>query len=312
MKFRVKQPLMTPEGEIIVKEIPIEEIKVDKYALLAIDGSTSNSGLAIIREVDGAIMYIMCATREEKTESVVQYKVRLKRTIKDILFRNRFINQTYYEEPMVANITAVKALFTLRTFVEELIVEEEPALDYLQHYEVNNMRWKKELLAPATVPQGTQKQKQAVRNKLEEALPFLKEVSQDEIDAIGLGFVAARFLKNNQDGGKELQSKKKARPFKYNIQFIGADEDESAFIEFHDIYKGPHYLLENGISFTEIKSKTDFDKHVYDTMGADEDKILIIKFPSKTHGDLILKHRIGDLSVNYEFIYAIVWRVTRK
>ena len=41
MKFRVKQPLMTPEGEIIVKEIPIEEIKVDKYALFIIAPSTS-------------------------------------------------------------------------------------------------------------------------------------------------------------------------------------------------------------------------------------------------------------------------------
>lgn len=311
MKFIVKQPIMDTNGKVVVNSIPVEEINIKEYAILAIDGSTSNSGLAIIRESDGAILNIMCATREDN-ETPVQYKVRLKRTIKDILLRNRFIHQTYYEEPMVANITSVKALFMLRTFIEEMIVEEEPVFDYLQHYEVNNLRWKKEFLAPDKVPSGSENQKRAVRDKLVKALPFLADVSQDEIDAIGLGFVAARFLSKNQDGGKELQSKKKARPFKYNIQFIGADDDDDAFIEFYDLYKGPSKILENGISFTEIKSKTDFNKHVYDTMGADDDKVLVIKFSSGSHGDLILKHRIGQLSATYDYIYAIVWRVTRK
>lgn len=311
MKFIVKQPIMGNNGKVIVNNIPVEDISIKEYAILAIDGSTSNSGLAIIRESDGAILNIMCATREDN-ETPVQYKVRLKRTIKDILLRNRFIHQTYYEEPMVANITSVKALFMLRTFIEEMIVEEEPIFDYLQHYEVNNLRWKKEFLAPDKVPSGSDNQKKAVRDKLVKALPFLEGVTQDEIDAIGLGFVAARFLSKNQDGGKELQSKKKARPFKYNVQFIGADDDDDAFIEFYDIYEGPSKLLENGISFTEIKSKTDFEKHIYETMGTDDDKVLIIKFSSRSHGNLVLKHRIGQLSATYDYIYAIVWRVTRK
>lgn len=311
MKFIVRQPFRDANGNIIVNNISIQDIVVKEYSVLSIDGSTSNSGLAVIRESDSAIMYLMCATREDN-ETVVQYKVRLKRTIKDILLRNRFIDQTYYEEPVVANISAVKALFTLRTFIEEMIVEEEPTFDYLKHYEVNNLKWKKEFLAPDKVPQGTENQKKAVRDKLVKALPFLADVTQDELDAIGLGFVATQYLKSNQDGGKELQSKQKARPFKYNIQFIGADDDDSALIEFFDIYRGPEKILQNGISFTEIKSKTNFDKHIYDTMGADEDKVLIIKFPSKHHGDIILKHKIGQLSASYDYIYAIVWRVTRK
>lgn len=310
MKFRVRMPLMNAEGQIIVSEIPYDQIAVSTFALLSIDGSTSNSGLAIIRESDGAIMYIMCATRE-KGETVVQYKVRLKRVIKEILHNNRAIQQTYYEEPVVANITAVKGLFTLRTFIEELIVEEEPDLDYIKHYEVSNMRWKKEILAPDKVPQGTEKQKKAVRDKLVSALPFLESSTQDELDAIGLGFAAAKYLSMNK-GGEELQSKKKTRPFKYNVQFMAADDDDSMLEDFMDVYKGPEKLLQNGISLTEIKSKTNFDKHIYETMGPDDDKVLIIKFPSRQHGDLILKYRIGELSASFDYIYAIVWRATRK
>ena len=47
-------------------------------------------------------------------------------------------------------------------------------------------------------------------------------------------------------------------------------------------------------------------------MGPDDDKILIIKFSSKHHGNIVLEHRIGQLAAQYEYIYAIVWRVTRK
>ena len=311
MKLEVKQPFMGQDNKVIINNIKIEDINVREYAILAIDGSTSNSGLAILRESDGALLYFMKATREDN-ETTVRYKIVLKRAIKDMLMRNRFVHQTYYEEPVVANISAVKALFTLRTFIEEMIIEEEPDFDYLQHYEVNNLRWKHEFLSPDKVPQGTENQKKAVRDKLIQFLPFLKDVTQDEIDAIALGFVATQFLSKNQDGGKELQSKQKARPFKYNIRFVGADDDDSAFVEFYDIYNGPEKILQNGISFTEIKSKTDFDKHIFNTMGANEDKVLIIKFPSKSHGDIILKHKIGQLSASYEYIYAIVWRVTRK
>ena len=45
---------------------------------------------------------------------------------------------------------------------------------------------------------------------------------------------------------------------------------------------------------------------------SDDDKLLIIKFSAKTHGDLVLKHKVGHLSAQYEYLYALVWRVTRK
>ena len=311
MKFTVRRPQQIQGGGIIMMECALEDINVQQYAILAIDGSTSNSGLAILRESDGALMYSMCATRDASGETPVHYKVRLKRQVADILRRNKYIQQVYYEEPVIANITAVANLFMLRTFIEEMIIENEPEFDYIKHYEVSNMKWKKLFLAPDKVPSGTENQKKAVRAKVEQGLPFLNKVTQDEIDAICMGYVACTTLKEG-GSGDDLQSKKKVRPFKFNSVFIGADEDDNMLTEFYDIYNGPKKLLENGISFTEIDGKTKFEQHIYNTMGPDDDKVLIIKFSSKHHGNVVLEHRIGNLAAQYDYIYAVVWRVTRK
>lgn len=311
MKFTVRRPAQTQENSIVMQDCTLDDINVQQYAILSIDGSTSNSGLAIMRESDGALMYSMCATRDSKGETPVHYKVRLKRQVADILRRNKYITQVYYEEPVIANLSAVPNLFMLRTFIEETIIENEPEFDYIKHFEIANTRWKKELLAPDKIPQGTENQKKAVRAKIESYLPFLNKVTQDEIDAIGMGFAVCKYLKDNRSG-EELQSKKKVRPFKYHSIFIGAYEDDGMLTELYDVYNGPEKLLENGISFTEIDGKTDFDKHVYQTMGSEDDKLLIIKFSSKQHGDLILKNKIGNLAAMYPYIYALVWRVTRK
>lgn len=311
MKFTVRRPQQIQGGGIIMMDCALEDINVQQYAILSIDGSTSNSGLAILRESDGALMYSMCATRDDSGETPVHYKIRLKRQVADILRRNKYIQQVYYEEPVVANITSVANLFMLRTFIEEMIIESEPEFDYIKHYEISNMRWKKLFLAPDKVPTGTENQKKAVRNKVELSLPFLNKVTQDEIDAICMGYVTCVHLINGGEA-EELESKKKVRPFKYNVNFIGADKDDDMLTEFYDVYNGPEKLLENGISFTEIKGKTDFEKHIYQTMGHDDDKILIIKFSSKHHGNIVLQHKIGQLAAQYDYIYAIVWRVTRK
>lgn len=311
MKFTVRRPQQIQGGGIIMMECALEDINVQQYAILSIDGSTSNSGLAILRESDGALMYSMCATRDASGETPVHYKIRLKRQVADILRRNKYIQQVYYEEPVIANITAVSNLFMLRSFIEEMIIENEPEFDYIKHYEISNMKWKRLFLAPDKVPSGTENQKKAVRAKVEQGLPFLNKVTQDEIDAICMGYVACTTLKEG-GSGEDLQSKKKVRPFKYNSVFIGADTDDNMLTEFYDIYNGPKKLLENGISFTEIDGKTKFDQHIYNTMGPNDDKVLIIKFSSKHHGNVVLEHRIGNLAAQYDYIYAVVWRVTRK
>lgn len=311
MKFTVKQPFQKPDGTIGLAVIQPEQIHIDKYCLLSIDGSTSNTGMALIRECDGAIMYLMTAERSKnENETPVQYKVRLKRQVYKLLKSTNLIYQVYYEEPVVCNITSVKNLFMLRTFVEELIVENEPELDYIKHYEVPNTKWKRLFLEPEKLPQGTDKQKAAVRKKMIGYLPFMAEVTQDEIDAASMGFAAAKLLRNNQSG-EELASKKKIRPFKYNSVFVGADEDQEVLECFGDYYNGPDYLIENGVSLLELTKKQDFDRAVYDTVG-EKDSIGILKFSSDTHCNVVLSNKIGNLAAQYEYIYAIVWRKTRK
>ncbi len=310
MKIRIRQPDLDKSGNIVLVDKSLESTKVDTVCIMAIDGSTTNTGVAILRESDGALLFTCSFAREKNTnETPVQYKVRLKKAINTILTNNTLIQSVYYEEPFIGYASSVPNLMMLRTFIEELIVENEPLLDYLKHIEINNKKWKKLFLAPDKCPTGTDAEKAAVRKKLEGYMPFLSVVSQDEIDAISMGFIAAVNIKNGTD--EDLESKKKPKPFQYNIAFIGADEDDDMLLEFGDIYDGPNYLLENGINLTTCKGTEDFNKHVYKEMG-NEDKVLIIKYDSKKHGNLTLQYRIGHLAATYKYIYAIVWRKSRK
>ena len=306
MKLTVQQPVALYGGGCILQEIDVEQIKVDCYAVLSIDGSTSNSGLAILRESDGALLYTISAKRDSSGETPVHYKIRLKRAVRDLIR----IEKIMYEEPCIGYASAVGNLFMLRAFVEEMIIEEEPEFSHIKHFEINNKRWKKLFLAPDKCPTGTEAEKKAVRNKVEMYLPFLNKVSQDEIDAIAMGFAACKFMIDGQSP-EELESKKRISKFQYNIQFLACETDDNMWVEFFDIYKGPETILQNGMHLTEIDSKTNFDKHVYKTMGID-DKVLIVKFSSKHHANLVLQHKIGHLAAQFPYIYAIVWRKTRK
>lgn len=315
MKTIIRQPELkaSPEKtEYILTEKRIQEVQVRTPAIISIDGSTTNTGLAILREDNGGLLYSCSFSREasgDETESPVRYKVRLKQAVKQILEQNQLIDKIYYEEPFIGYASAAPNLMMLRTFVEELIIENEPRFDYVKHTEINNKKWKKLFLAPSKLPTGTEAEKKAVRVKLEEYMPFLKTVSQDEIDAISMGFVATTHIRLHTED--ELNSQKKPRPFKYNIKFIGANEDDDMLLEFSDIYDGPNSLLENGLAITTCKGTEDFNKHVYKYMG-NEDKVLIIKYDSKKHGNLTLQYKIGHLAACYDYIYAIVWRKTRK
>lgn len=309
MKIITRQPTQLQNGGYLMSTITLEDIRIPNYALIAIDGSTTNTGMAIMRESDGALMYTLSFARDKRNETPVEYKVQLKRALRDILLRNKYICQIYYEEPTIANKSAIANLFMLKTFVEEIIVEDRENFNHIKHYQVNNMRWKKEFLRPDKVPQGTEKQKEAVRKKIEAYLPFLLAVTEDEIDAVALGFVAARF--SILDSADDLKTKKKPRPFKYNVVFVGSDSDDTLNNELLDVYNGPMELLEKGIDISEIDSKTDFDKHIYNKMGHD-DKVLIVKFSSKHHGNIALEHRIGNLVAQFDYIYAVIWRKTRK
>ena len=308
MKVIIRRPQISSTGEISLSECNIEDIRVSDVSVMSIDGSTTNTGVGILRKSDGALFY-SCSFAREDGETPVQYKVRLKRSISKILSLNHLIDTVYYEEPFIGYAEAAKNLLMLRTFIEEMIVENEPDYDYLKHLEVNNMKWKKLFLAPDKCPQGTELQKAAVRKKLEGFMPYLKVVTQDEIDAICLGFIATVQLKDGSDD--DLQSKKKAHAFQYNIEFIGADTDDDMITEFSDTYSGPKSILQNGIVLTQIGNTGNFDKHVYEAMG-NEDKVLIVKFSSNHHCNLILKYKLGNLSTTFDYLYAVIWRKSRK
>ena len=310
MKVTIRQPDIGSSGKAVLLDKTIEQVKVPDNAVMSIDGSTTNTGVAIIQKSSGGLYFTISFTREKSQgETPVQYKVRLKRAINQILQNNTLIDTIYYEEPFIGYASAAPNLMMLRTSIEEIIVENEPLLNYIKHAEINNKHWKKLFLAPDKVPNGTELEKAAVRKKMLGYLPCLDKVSQDEIDAYAMGYTAILQIKSGN--ADNIESKKKPRKFQYNIRFIAAEDDDIMLMEFPDIYDGPDYLLENGVCLTTCKGTENFDTHVYKNMGND-DKVLIIKFDSNKHCNLVLQYKIGYLAATYPYIYAIVWRKTRK
>lgn len=307
MKTNAKIVTLNYQNAIQLMEVPLESIQINFPCILAIDGSTDNTGVAILRESDGAVAASIAFKNND--ESAVHYKVRLKRAIQEFLRRNRNIRNIFYEEPFIEYVEAAAKLLMLRTFIEEIKVENEPEFDYIKCIEINNKKWKRLFLAPDKCPVGSQLEKEAVRNKLLVALPYLSGITQDEIDAIAMGFVAVTKLKDGDED--DLRSKKKTRPFQYNIHFIGAEDDEVMLQEMFDYCKMPIEALSNGIAFVELSNRGNLESKIYEVMGND-DKLVIIKFRPDKHGDIILKHKIGYLAASYVNIYAIVWRKSRK
>ena len=111
----------------------------------------------------------------------------------------------------------------------------------------------------------------------------------------------------------DLKSKKPARAFKYNIEFIGANSDEDILEDIGLIIKQrkiPDELVDC-MEFYDLPGTGKFDDFVYKAIGED-DKLVVLCFESGKYGNVILTHNIGGLSKNYDYIYAICWRKTRK
>jgi len=301
------------QRELDLIQIGLTDIQLTKKCIMALDGSTTRTGCAILEEDTGNIVALIAFERDKKgDESKVRYKVQLKRALYDILIRNKFIDKIFYEEPFVQYIDSAEALLMLRTSVEELIIENEPELDYINYIEVPNKKWKKLFLEPDPVPNGTDLEKAAVREKMIKYIPLMAKVSQDEIDAAALGFVSVKKVQNGTE--YELKSKKKITPFQYNIAFIGAESDDDMLQELADNikeFKIPQKVLNNGIKIKQIDGNGKFDNKVYDLM-EDDDLLLVLRFSSRHHGNIILKHRVGYLAAQYDNMYALVWRKSRK
>ena len=292
-----------------LSNIGIEDVKVLEPAIMSIDGSTTCSGVCIMN-TSGLILYSMAFKRTDG-ETPVQYKVRWKRSLLDLFSRNRNIGSVFYEEPFLGYAEAAKVLMMLRTSVEEIIEENDPDLKYLKLTEVSNKKWKKLFLAPDPCPVGTDNEKKAVRDKLESMLPIMSVVTQDEIDAASMGFVAIWNMQAHKEN--DLKSRKAAKAFKYNIKFMGADSDDDILDELSYIIqenKIPNNLVDS-LEMYDLPGTGKFDDFVYKAIG-DEDKLVVLSFASGKYGNVVLTHNIGNLSKNYKYIYAVCWRKTRK
>lgn len=291
----------------------IEQIKNTEVLAMGIDASTTCTGISLVDNSNGSLLASIALVREktgETKETKIQYKVKLKRVLTEVFVRNTNIKKVFYEEPFIEFVNSASALLALRTSVEEIIAENEPLLNYIEYKEIGNKTWKSRLLAPEKCPVGTELEKEAVKNKIVSNMPFMEECTQDELDAYGVAFVGSTLM------DAEDFKKKNYPKFVYNIEFIGADDDD----EFFELLTGevdskafkiPKKLVDNGVRIREIGNSGKFETHIFNSMAGD-DVILAIKFKSTHHGNIVLKYRLGHLTQTYKYIYAVIWRKSRK
>lgn len=287
----------------------ISNLRVSEHCCIAIDGSTATTGITVVRYSDNFPLFIIRISREE-SEAPVKYKVMLKRVLKDLLENNPMIVESVYEEPTLRFASAVKNLFMLRTSVEELVYENEPQFDYLKYPEINNKRWKRLWIAPDKLKGTSDEEKVQIANKFKMMFPYFTDVVQDEMDSTGLGMIYV-YCRNAGYDIKDLESKKKAHKFDFKVEFIGADDDECAFMDLIEMENSPKFLFDAGVTLVDFTSRGELDKAIYEAMGSD-DKIVIIKYKSSSHGNINLKYNLGRLAAEYDYIYAVAWRKNRK
>ena len=306
-KIQVVTVLNNKESLLEIDKNKLFTIKRD--LILGIDGSTTNTGIGLIDYVNGSVLGSISLTREQ-SESAVRYKVRFKEYMVELL-SNLKVKIIFYEQPFInSNFPdTVRALFMLRSSIDEIKIEQEPKFDSVEHIEVPNTKWKSALL-PSKLPNGTDAQKKAVRDYILNTLPILSGLSEDEYDGIGLGIAGYKTMRGGD--ASDLGVSKKAKPFKYEVKFIGADDDEDFLEEYsYEVknYKIPAVVLDNGALLCGISGKGLFNNYVYKEMG-DSDMLLILRFSSKHHSSVVLEHRLANLT-HYKYIYAIIWRKYR-
>lgn len=287
-------------------EINVNDIKTSKESLISIDGSSTNTGISIINILDEKLEYCI-HFYNEPNENPVAYKVKLKNVLKEILFTNYNIKHAWYEEPFIKYAEAAKRLLMMRTLVEEIKFENEPLLDYLNYSEISNTAWKKIWLDPEGVPPGTELQKEAIRKVFISKYPHLNTLTQDQMDSAGMGLSIAKIMNKGKES--ELISTKKVRPFKYKVHFMSTDYIDIAIDELFRVRDIPREVMDNGIVVAEL-GRHKFDEFIYQKIGR-EDRLLLLQFDAKKHGNLVLKYRLAHLLEETNNFYAAVWRKTR-
>ena len=292
------------------EQINIEDIELENSCIISIDASTDTTGVCIVQCKDFAPLYSISMKRG-KGMSAIEYKIEFKQLVAKLILQNRSVYKNVrtivQEEPFISamkNTTSI--LLSLRTSVPELLVERKDLLSEFHYVEMNNKAWKKEFFKPDKLPNNSEQEKKMARIKLECTYPVYNNLTQDEVDAACMGIVSCWRLAS----GQKIESKKPARKFNYDIEFIGSDSIEDV-LETIDDLNIPSEVVKNGVSIISLPSNGNLDKKIYSEMG-DEDKVLIFKMSKKTAGNLVLKYRLYDLANMYDNIYGVVWRKNRK
>lgn len=293
------------------KTIDIKDILLTENSILAIDASTTCSGLCFIGIESGKPGYSLSLTRDKKQDAI-EYKVEFKGIIKELLLGNRSIYKNVgivvQEEPFISAMkTSSAVLMSLRTSIPELKVENKEYLENLEYHEINNKTWKKFVFKPDKCPSNTELEKSMARRKISTLYPIYKNLTQDEVDACGIAITSVDMLKKQG----RIKDKQRTSKFKYSIKFIQAQSLQEAIDDILEISDIPKTVIDNGISVVDLPSNGNLDKKIYEEMGED-DRLLVFEFTRKTAGNLILKYKLSYMSDDDGKIYALVWRENRK
>lgn len=188
---------VTPKGDEYRK---LDDIFKGGPYVIGVDGSGSSTGVFLFGLDDNGKKvpkYALNFTRSNN-ETFVEYRVCYKNFFRDLL-RSCKVTRLYYEEPVVDYFSAVPVLYSLRTVLEELLVENgaEFALQTKLFY-VPNSTWKKWLrvFVSESSKEYPDDGKELAREIFLDAVELClgdKEpaLALDVTDAFALGFISA-------------------------------------------------------------------------------------------------------------------------
>lgn len=169
--------------------------------VVGIDGSGSSTGIFLFGiSKDGTKkvpLYALNFTRSNN-ESFVEFRVCYKNFFRKLL-RDCKVTRLYYEEPVVDYFSAVPVLYSLRTVLEELLVEDGTTFAMqTKLYYVPNVTWKKwmKVLAHDKIAEYPDDPKEFARMLFLDTVTICLDdkepaLAMDITDAYALGLVSA-------------------------------------------------------------------------------------------------------------------------
>ena len=232
--------------------------------------------------------------------------IKLTISLNDILAYDGLLTDIFYEEPFVGQyIESSMTLVAMRTFIPEILIEKENELkSQIAFHEVNNKTWKKDLLGKA-VPVGTEKEKEAIKSKVDSLYSCYSELTQDGHDAFGIALYGLDTIL-----GAVRENIKFSKGYALDGEFVAADCDDGAFSEYQYVKDSiPRRLRDGEVDLIDIGKKQDVEEEVYRALH-ERDVVILAKFVPQEHGRILLKYQLGELT-NNDYIYWYVWRKVR-